>query len=511
MNPNQNTNTNTTIKNKGIKQIKHYKLIKEIGHGANGTVFLAFDTKLNKLVAIKSIPNEKLKDSRKMNFFKREIKSLYNLKHPNVVKLISIEKTVNNIYIILEYSNCGTLYDLLIFYDKNFKTSVSEKILQGIIKQVVDGLSYMHARKMIHRDIKLENILINFPYNNFGGDADAMCSYALSTNPKTILKEHYLNDFKDMEIKIADLGYARELEGAGVASTVCGTPITMAPDVLEIYNNNQTGNKNINKYNEKADLWSLGSIMYELLVGTPPFLASQIPALVEKILNGTYSLPQNLVVSVEAITFVNGLLTFNSDKRFGWDEILKHPFINEPIENFHPFDLSVVQHIADNKGNININTKDCNNFLWILYKNANIEKLDQMNTEMLKDQSVMASFSFTNNVNANINDKNDKKSLLNKFRKGVKESNENFNSYNNNSKENNANVDTTENNANVDTTENIKNINNDSLRIEELKNNLINNVNTNTNNTNNKTNEITIYGENIDQNEDEDDEGKVYN
>ena len=116
-------------------------------------------------------------------------------------------------------------------------------------------------------------------------------------------------------IKIADLGYARELEGAGMASTICGTPITMAPDIAINNNNNEK-----HEYNNKADLWSLGACTYELLIGQPPFYARTYQELFQQINNGKYTLPKNMKLSVEVITFINGLL---AEKQKMEEETLK--------------------------------------------------------------------------------------------------------------------------------------------------------------------------------------------
>ena len=362
---------------KGIKQIKNYRLTREIGRGTAGTVYEAIDDKTNKLVAVKSIQSLKLKDKRVMENFKRELKLLHGLNHNNIIKITGVEKTVNNIYLILEYCNGGNLYEYLHYYKRIHGTPLPEENVQVILRQLIDGLEYMHNCRTIHRDIKLENILVNF---------NSVCNQIKPGEafPKI---DYSQMDLLDITVKIADLGYARELEGAGVASTMCGTPITMAPDIIGLFNND--GNKD-NRYNSKADLWSLGAITYELLVGRPVFVSNNVKQLFEEIMSGKYSLPQNLKISLEAISFINGLLQFYPEKRMNWDQIRNHPFIVNDIKNLHFVDLTTVD--SPNQ-KVLIDTKNCENFLWVLYKtnfknNINIDKIDNQVVEAKVHESI---------------------------------------------------------------------------------------------------------------------------
>ena len=101
---------------KGIKMIKNYRIIKEIGRGAMGEVFEAIDDKTQKLFAIKAIASKKINDAHAFESFRRELKLLHSLNHTNIIKINGIEKTANNIYLILEYANGGNLYHLFLLY-----------------------------------------------------------------------------------------------------------------------------------------------------------------------------------------------------------------------------------------------------------------------------------------------------------------------------------------------------------------------------------------------------------
>ena len=358
---------------KAIKQVKEYRFIKQIGKGATATVYEGINDKTNKVVAIKTIPSRKLEDHRSMENFKREISLLRSLQHENIIKIEGIEKTVNNVYVILEYCNGGNLYEYKCYYQKKNKCELNELFVQKIIRQFIKGLEYMHTKNIIHRDVKLENIMLNFnKYKNEVKPGELF----IPVNYDNVT----LND--DFTVKIADLGFARNLEGAGVASTICGTPITMAPDIME------AGQPNKEKsYNNKADLWSLGAITYELLIGRVPFYASSYNLLKEEINKGTYTLPKKLKLSVEAISFINGLLQFEAKNRMDWDKIKTHPFIVNNVVDFHFIDLHNVGDINDD--NLELNTKTCDNYLWLNFKNSSFNMaLDKVNEEEIKKPEV---------------------------------------------------------------------------------------------------------------------------
>lgn len=353
----------------GFKQINHYVMIKMIGKGATATVYQGADEKLDNLVAIKCISSDKLDDPRTLESFKRELKILHVFKHPNIIQIKGIEKTAHNVYLALEYCNGKNLLEFQRYY-KSKNKNLSELVVQKILRQLTKGLKYMHEHHTIHRDIKLENILLNFPEipNKIIGDQV----------PKDV-KYSELKSINDFEVKIADLGYARELDAS--ASTICGTPITMAPDVF----NQGEGEK---KYNTKADLWSLGAITYELLVGNPPFYANRCDELFNKVKNGKYRLPKALKLSVEAISFINGLLQFYPDKRMDWNQIDNHPFLKNEVETFHFIDLKTVDNYGDARS-LEMDIKNCDNYLWLNFQNQTFDmKLDQVNdTNMNKPEN----------------------------------------------------------------------------------------------------------------------------
>jgi serine/threonine-protein kinase ULK/ATG1 len=242
---------------KAIKIVKNYRILEEcIGKGTSGEVYMAWDTVNKILVAIKIIFQNKLSDNNLQIAFQREIKALNNLRHPKIIKIYSVEYTLNNIYIASEFCNDSSINYLLKYFKHKYNTGIPEGLVKRILIQISNGLSYMHHKKLMHRDLKLENILIHFPEKFY----------------KVSFEDYEKTNFEGMQIKIADLGYSREINMNDTATTFCGSPIILAPDLIE----HQKG------YNLKADIWSLGAITYEMIIGVPPFLDKGIYELLKK-------------------------------------------------------------------------------------------------------------------------------------------------------------------------------------------------------------------------------------
>lgn len=169
-----------------------------------------------------------------------EIKVLRTCNNENIIRLYDIKKTANNIYLIMEYCNEGDLTCITCMicseYIKQRKFLTEEEAVEYLI-QILNGFKTLVKHRIMHRDFKLANIL-----------------------------KH------DGSIKIADFGFSKLLGKESYASTMLGSPLNMAPEVL----NNQ-------EYDSKADIWSIGTVFYELLFGKPPFTASNMVDLLKNI------------------------------------------------------------------------------------------------------------------------------------------------------------------------------------------------------------------------------------
>lgn len=352
------------MEKKILKKVNHFFLIREVGSGASGKVYFGYDDSINKIIAIKSIQKSNFQNPDQLQEFLGKVTTFQSLYHPNLLKIFGKEQTKNSYYISLEYANGGDLYELLKYYLENKHTPIPEEIVQKMIRQIASGLQFMHQHKIIHRDIKLENILINFD------DKELTKADIFTFKPE--IKELSPNDHFTM--KIADFGFAKELVDDMGTSTICGTPIIIAPDVID---------GKSKKYNSSADLWSLGAITYELIVGEPPFYGESTEEVLYKIHNGTYNFPKNLNISKECIGFINGLLQFDSEKRLNWELINQHPFIVNDYKDFHKLNLGIRNNLEEIQ-KIEVNSKDVGNYLWLYYEENEVGiSLDQIGTNEL--------------------------------------------------------------------------------------------------------------------------------
>ena len=198
--------------------------------------------------------------------------------HPNIVKIFGFYITSHYYYLITEYCEGGSLFDLII----NNNGPFPEIQASYIMHQIFSVVNYCHKMKIIHRDLKPENILINKNENNF------------------------------VQIKVCDFGTSLMFNRGEVQDELVGSIYYIAPEVLK------------KKYNSKCDLWSCGVIMYILLTGVPPFGGSNNRIIVEKILKHDYDktlLNKRCKACKELISL---LLERNISKRIRADEALKH-------------------------------------------------------------------------------------------------------------------------------------------------------------------------------------------
>ena len=284
-----------------------------------------------------------------MDYFKNEIEIMQRLDHPNIIKFHSLKKTKKFFYLAMEFCNGGSLEEALQNYQEKYKKPFSEEIVQYLMRQIIDAFKYIHSKRVIHRDIKLENILINFESEK---------------------DKEELNMMK-ATVKIVDFGFACYISNSGSLYTTVGSPINMDPIILKKLNSNTKKARQLG-YDQKADIWSLGTICYEMLIGKSAFDAQDMDELVEKIEEGTYTVPTNL--SKEVISFINGMLQYDSSKRLTSDELSRHPFLTTEVKDFHPIDLKKVSKKVDDKKQLKINTI-LNKSIWAIFNAEDEEKL----------------------------------------------------------------------------------------------------------------------------------------
>ena len=330
--------------------VEDLTLIKQIGKGSFGEVFITSKAGTKELFATKKVKKSMVTAEKVKKYFNNELFILKNVNHPNIVKLYDIKQTLNNFYLVFDLCNGGGLSNCLERYKKKHDGKpFPENIVQHLMKQIVSGMKYLHNKKILHRDIKLDNILVKFETDE---DKD---------------NDNY---FK-ATIKIIDFGFARYLENDSLAQSILGSPINMDPKILmkmrKIENNQSFG------YDQKADIWSLGTVCYELLIGAPPFDASSYDDLVSKLQKGSYKIPNQLNLSKQSISFINAMLQFDPQQRYDINQLAAHEFLNKDCNSFDKMNLTKAQndsHISGN--NIILTAKDeLKQSFWNLFDSAN--------------------------------------------------------------------------------------------------------------------------------------------
>ncbi len=317
-----------------------YTLTKFLGKGTFGEVYLTTKKGSDCVYATKRMEVKFVEDPKYIKYFKNEIAILRKLYHKNIIKLEDLKKTTNHYYVIMEYCNGGTLTECLEKYKTLYHRPFTEEIVQHIMRQVVSAINYMHDLKIIHRDLKLDNILVKFDNE-------------MDKNQMNLLKA---------EIKIIDFGFAAYKDQTGLLQTAIGSPLNMDPLILKKFNSGGSVNKELG-YDEKADIWSLGTIFYQLLIGDSAFNAFNLKELVSKIEEGTYKVPTNL--SKESVSFLISMLQYKPEKRKSASELIKHAFLIKNVNDFTHINMNQVSNKVYN-GELKINIKE-NNTIWNVF------------------------------------------------------------------------------------------------------------------------------------------------
>jgi len=253
----------------------------ELGKGSYAQVYLGRHIQTAKAVAIKSMQWDKLTFGKPKleEQLRNEIEIMKISKHPNIVQLYDVVRDGGLVNLMLEFCGDGSLEDYL---KKHGKLSEKETIYW--LKDLALGLKFLRDRGIIHRDLKPGNLLI--------ATEDGVS-----------------------RLKITDFTFARFIEPGDLATTLVGTPLYMAPEIFDVH-----------RYTDKADLWSIGIIVYQMLTGDIPFSAARATNYIELlhfIQNGELIFPPNLSAPMKSL--LKGLLHKNPDLRLSWTEFFLHP------------------------------------------------------------------------------------------------------------------------------------------------------------------------------------------
>nr|XP_033807192.1 MAP/microtubule affinity-regulating kinase 3 isoform X5 [Geotrypetes seraphini] len=260
--------------------IGNYRLLKTIGKGNFAKVKLARHILTGREVAIKIIDKTQLNPTSLQKLF-REVKIMKILNHPNIVKLFEVIETEKTLYLIMEYASGGEVFDYLVAHGR-----MKEKEARAKFRQIVSAVQYCHQKRIVHRDLKAENLLLD----------------------------------ADMNIKIADFGFSNEFTVGNKLDTFCGSPPYAAPELFQG-----------KKYDgPEVDVWSLGVILYTLVSGSLPFDGQNLKELRERVLRGKYRIP--FYMSTDCENLLKRFLVLNPIKRGTLEQIMKDRWINAGYE-----------------------------------------------------------------------------------------------------------------------------------------------------------------------------------
>ncbi|CDM33671.1 hypothetical protein DTO013E5_1446 [Penicillium roqueforti] len=321
--------------------IGRYTRLDEIGRGSFATVYQGIHTQTRTFVAIKSVNLSKLNKKLKENL-SSEIDILKGLQHPHIVALIDCHESTSHIHLVMEYCALGDLSlfikrrdtlgshkytrDMIAKYPNAPGASLNEVVTRHFLKQLSSALKFLRDRNLIHRDIKPQNLLLCPSPSSYRTGTAQVIPYKGSDDsyePMTGLESLPM-------LKIADFGFARSLPATSLAETLCGSPLYMAPEILRY-----------EKYDAKADLWSVGTVLYEMVVGRPPFRATNHVELLRKIEKGEDRIrfPEDNPASDDIKKLIRGLLKRNPVERLNFPEFFSNNVINDPIPGLVADDL----------------------------------------------------------------------------------------------------------------------------------------------------------------------------
>ena len=276
--------------------LSFYKYGRVIGRGAFGKVNIGLNILTGRIVAIKSFNKKNIINEASKNKILYETNLMRGLCHPSVTKILETFECEKYMLIIMEYISGGNLQN---FVKKRRK--LCEKTAKILFRQIIQGIRYIHSRGIVHRDIKLENILLDL--NNI--------------------------------IKICDFGVGKLIKPNTILKDQCGTPVYMAPEILK-----GNGYKGF-----PVDVWSAGVALYIMLSGTLPFNKDKDHDLEYSILNN--NIKEIKDISDEGNNLLKNILEKDPNKRYTCNQILEHPWLNSNLIDDENPDLDYNNNIKN--------------------------------------------------------------------------------------------------------------------------------------------------------------------
>lgn len=265
------------------RMIGDYMVTGKLGSGSFSMVWHAKHRVHGTEVAIKEIITSRLNKKLQESLIS-EIFILKKINHPNIIRLHDIIEFPERIHLVLEYCRGG---DLSMYIQRHKR--VPQATAKHFMQQLAAGLKVLRDNNLIHRDLKPQNLLLSSKGSN-------------------------------AVLKIADFGFARSLHPQGLAETLCGSPLYMAPEIMQFQ-----------KYDAKADLWSVGTILYQLVIGRTPFTGNNQIQLLQNIMKSTELRfpPGCMDLTPDCIDLCRKLLRSNPVERLTFEEFFNHPYLSQ--------------------------------------------------------------------------------------------------------------------------------------------------------------------------------------
>lgn len=256
-------------------KLEDFEIGKKLGKGKFGRVYCVKHKKTGFICALKAMEKKEIIQYNIQKQFRREVEIQASLNHPNLTKLYGYFHDEKRVYLVMEYLVNGELYRYL-----KQNGPFNDSLASYYVYQMADALDYMHKSNILHRDIKPENILIGF---------------------------HNI-------VKLTDFGWGVMHTKGSKRKTLCGTIDYLSPELIKS-----------REYDEKVDVWALGVLTYELLVGAPPFEESSKELTYKRILKREIRFPQH--VPIQAQNLISRLMEYDPALRIPLSEVKKHPWI----------------------------------------------------------------------------------------------------------------------------------------------------------------------------------------
>lgn len=266
--------------------VEDYILGKQIGQGAYATVYFGLHKETNRKVAIKIYEKYKLLDPQRRKSVKCEIRLMERMKHPNVVVFHDALDTPKQIYIIMDFMSGGSLHH---FLKRRPGRRLEDQVAKRLFYQVCQGIRYLHDRHIVHRDVKLENLLLD----------------------------------ENGTVKIIDFGFSTIVPPGKKLKIFCGTPSYMAPEIV--------ARKEYSGF--CADLWAMGVLLYALLCGSFPFRGQNDRDLYRKIVRGVFHVPD--FVGDSARSLLGHVLTVDMARRPTIEDVLSDAWFSQHKDDLY--------------------------------------------------------------------------------------------------------------------------------------------------------------------------------